>query len=88
MEIRFEKKFFKQLSKIKDRKTAIAVKEAIVNVEKATSVSDIKHLKKLVSYKNAFRIKVQDFRIGIIIENDTVDFVCLMDRKEVYKYFP
>jgi len=88
MEIRFEKKFLKQLSKVNDSKTAKAIKEAILTIEQASSLSDIHNLKKLVGYKSAYRIKLNEYRIGIVVEDGTIDFVCFMHRKEIYKYFP
>ena len=82
------KKFLKQLSKINSIETADLVRKAISNVESASSISQISHLKKLKGYSNYYRIKIGDFRIGILLEQNIIDFVCLMHRKEIYVYFP
>jgi len=62
--------------------------KAIKNVEDSTSRSQIKGLKKLKGYKNAFRIKIGDYRIGIFIERNNVEFARVIHRKDIYKIFP
>jgi mRNA interferase RelE/StbE len=62
--------------------------KAITNVENSTSRSQIKGLKKLKGYKNAFRIKIGDYRIGIFIERNNVEFARVIHRKDIYKVFP
>lgn len=49
---------------------------------------DIKGFKKLKGYKNVYRIKVGDYRIGVFIENDVVEFACVVHRKDIYRIFP
>jgi mRNA interferase RelE/StbE len=50
--------------------------------------SEIKNYKKLKGSFNTFRIKLGQYRIGIFIDNDTVEFVIILHRKDIYKYFP
>ncbi len=38
--------------------------------------------------KNAFRIRVGDYRIGILIEKETVKFARVALRKDIYDIFP
>jgi mRNA interferase RelE/StbE len=52
------------------------------------ALKDIINLKKLSGYKSAFRIRIGDYRIGVIIENDTVIFVAFAHRKDIYHRFP
>jgi len=54
----------------------------------ARKPSDIKHLKKLKGAKNSFRIKLDNYRIGLKIENDVVIFAAFDHRSDIYKYFP
>ena len=39
-------------------------------------------------FKNAYRIKIGDYRIGVFIEEDTIEFVRFVHRKDIYKKFP
>ncbi len=42
----------------------------------------------MTGYKNAYRIKLNRFRIGFFFEKQTVELVRVLDRKDIYKYFP
>lgn len=84
----FLKQFYKDLDKVKDQNVKDCIAKIITNVEEANSLRDIKNLKKLKGYKTVFRIKAGDYRIGIIIEKDIVEFVRFVHRKDIYKRFP
>ncbi len=47
----------------------------------------IEHLKKMEGFKNYYRIKQGDYRIGIKIEDDMVVFMRVLHRKDVYREF-
>jgi mRNA interferase RelE/StbE len=49
---------------------------------------EIPHLKKLQGFKSVYRIRIGDYRIGIFIDGNTVQFVRVLNRKDIYKYFP
>jgi len=73
---------------VNDRELAKAVYEAIGLVSEANSYNEIPNLKKLKGYKNAFRIRIGDYRIGVIIENDIVIFTAFAHRKDIYRNLP
>lgn len=58
------------------------------SIVKAQSVADIPHLKKLSGYKNAYRLRLGDYRIGFLLEDNVVTLSRLLGRKDIYKYFP
>ena len=88
MKIFFERKFLKEISSLNDPKIRALLEETILDAEKAKTTSRIKNLKKLKGFKNAYRIRIGDYRVGILIDKDTLVFVRFLHRKEVYKYFP
>lgn len=49
---------------------------------------DIANLKKLKGYENAYRIRLGDYRIGVVFNGETVTFYRVIHRKEFYRYFP
>lgn len=51
-----ENDFFKDLEKLPSENVLIEVRKTIINVEKAIQISQISDLKKLKSFKNAYRI--------------------------------
>jgi len=88
MKTEFLKQFDKDAKNISVQSVRDDVIKAIKNVENSTSRSQIKGLKKLKGYKNAFRIKIGDYRIGIFIERNIVEFARVIHRKDIYKIFP
>ena len=84
----FKKSFFKDLQKLTNHKLKSNILQTILEVEEAGSISEIKNLKKLAGFEGYYRIRVNDYRIGLKIENDTVYFVVFEHRKDIYKTFP
>ncbi|MEO1792550.1 MAG: type II toxin-antitoxin system RelE/ParE family toxin [Cyanobacteria bacterium J06629_19] len=88
MKITFRKSFTKDLRKLKDAALLKKIKQAIELAEAATSLSDIRNIKKLKGGDNHYRIRIGDYRIGLQLENDVLDFSRCLHRKEIYKVFP
>lgn len=90
MNTEFKKSFAKDLKKrSQDKILRQQVKQVIHDVEAAETLQNIKNLKKLkAGNNNAFRIRIGNYRLGLIIENDTVCFVRLLGRNDIYRYFP
>jgi len=88
METKFRSKFLKDVKKIKDASLKSKIKELIVHVEESESVLQLKNLKKLKGSDNAYRFKINEYRIGVYIYCNTIEFDCFLHRKDIYKYFP
>ena len=89
MNTEFRKSFIRDLKKnVKDKRLIQSVHNAIIQVEESEDIFRIQNLKKLAADGNFYRIRVGDYRIGLVIKNDIVRFVRLMHRKDIYRYFP
>jgi mRNA interferase RelE/StbE len=88
VKVSFRDSFAKDLKGVRDKSLLGRVKEVIETAEKAGSLSDIPNLKKLKGGGNYFRLRVGDYRVGFAVEDDTLIFVRLLNRKDIYKYFP
>ena len=89
MKVEFKKSFAKDLKKYSyDRRMLTKVEQIIGQVEKVENPHLILNLKKLKADRNFYRIRSGDYRLGLIIENDTATFVRLLHRSEIYRYFP
>jgi mRNA interferase RelE/StbE len=67
---------------------AKAILGCIDQVSNVSSIQDIENLKKLSGYKDDYRIRSGDYRIGVIIKDETVTFVAFAHRNEIYRRFP
>ncbi|MFY7840511.1 MAG: type II toxin-antitoxin system RelE family toxin [Lacibacter sp.] len=60
----------------------------IDELETATTLSEISNCKKLTGFKNAYRIRIGEYRVGLFFEKNSIDLVRVLPRKEMYRYFP
>ncbi len=88
MEIEFRKSFEKDLSKLRDEALLARIKAVILEIEDAETLEDVSNVKKLKAEGDYYRLRVGDYRIGILVDEDVVVFVRVLHRKEVYRYFP
>ncbi|TVQ05308.1 MAG: type II toxin-antitoxin system RelE/ParE family toxin [Balneolaceae bacterium] len=88
MIVRFHKSFAKDLSKIKDKSIRKKVKKAILKLENSPSIDKITNLKAIKGEKNAYRLRVGDYRIGIYLKTDSIELIRVAHRKDIYDLFP
>ena len=88
MESRFREKFLKDIAFIHHPKILKAIHEAILNAEAAGNLQQIRNIEKMKDAKNAYRIRVGDYRIGFFLEENCIEFTRCLHRKEIYRYFP
>ena len=83
MIVEFDKYFEKSIKKLKSQSLAQSIADVVINVEQATTLQDINALKKLVGFKNYFRIRIGDYRVGLRLVNpNTVRFIIVAHRKD------
>ena len=88
MNTTFRASFERDLKKIRQEKLLAAVQQAILDAEAAVRWSDVPQIKKMKGSGDAFRIRVEDYRIGVFIESDTIEFARVLPRSEIYRNFP
>lgn len=88
MNLEFRKSFEKDLGNIQNATLLQRIRAVIEEVETAENLSEVTNIKKLKGGDAYYRIRVGDYRIGITADEDTVIFVRVLHRKDVYRYFP
>ena len=85
MKVHFAKSFIKQSIKCSGT-TKKLLDAAILGIENATSIAEIRNCKKLTDYKNAYRIRIGDYRaiFLFIVIDDMVYFQYFLHRGEAY----
>lgn len=88
MNIRIDETFEKDLRKIKskplDKKVALLIRELLA----AESLIEIRNLKLLKGADVHYRIRIGDYRVGLILAGKTIVLVRILHRKEIYRFFP
>jgi mRNA interferase RelE/StbE len=81
------RKFNKNLSKLPPN-DQIAVLNALDNIEEAQTFGDILNLKPLKGYKNYFRLRVGNWRIGLFWTGEAFSIEDEGKRGDFYNRFP
>jgi mRNA interferase RelE/StbE len=88
MKLLFKESFIRDLERIKDKRLLARIKRTIEAVDKASALDAVPHVQKLHGPGNYFRIRIGQYRIGLIAEKGEVVFVRCLHRQDVYRYFP
>lgn len=88
MNIEFKSSFVRDLKGIKDNKLYAEIRRVIERAEQAQSLQEMSDVKKLRGGDHYYRIRVGDYRIGVRVEGNTLTFVRVLHRREIYRYFP
>ena len=87
MNVEYSKDFEKSVKKLSG-KMLDSIRRVIAEVKNAESIKEITDCKKLVGYRNVYRIRIGDYRafftFHVEIVNDTVCFRYLVSRGEAY----
>ena len=88
MKVAFRESFLRDVRAVKEQGVQRRIREVIEHVEQVSKRSEISNLKKLSGQGKYFRIRIGEHRVGLKIETNTVTFVRVLKRKDIYKYFP
>jgi mRNA interferase RelE/StbE len=64
MIIEFDKSFEKSLEKSRNKALFQKIEHVIIEFEKAKSLADLPNIKKLTGFKNYYRIRIGEYRLG------------------------
>ena len=84
MEIEFSKKFIKDIEKINDRNLIKKVIEIIEKLKKNEKIE----MKKIKGFKNFYRIRIGNYRLGIEKNDNVIIIKRFLHRKQIYQFFP
>ena len=90
MEIFFKPSFIKDFKKL-PKEIKSEIKRICLEVfPLLKNLRELKefYIKPIKSFKNFYRIKLGDYRIGFKKENNKIIFMRVKHRKAIYKYFP
>jgi len=88
VETQFRSSFVRDLDRLSEKSLKQRIKAVIAEVENAASLRDIANLKKLQGGQDYYRIRVGDYRIGLVCQQGKVTFVRCLHRRDIYRFLP
>lgn len=88
MKVEFRESFLKDLRTVKDKKLLTRLRETIESLEAAPNLFEIQNIKKLRGGKDFYRIRLGEYRLGFVIEGESLVLVRFLNRRDIYRYFP
>lgn len=88
MEVIITRQFAKDVEKELNKNYQVKLAVIIGQLQSAPNLQDIAQVKKLQGYKAAYRIKMDDYRIGFVLQEQKILLSRILNRKEIYRYFP
>ena len=88
MTLVFLNSFKKELKKIRSQRLKQRIKTTIIELENASSLTEIKNIKSLAGFSTAYRIRLGDYRLGFFYTDDIIELSRFLKRNDIYKVFP
>ena len=88
MKVIFRKSFVRDLKRIEDQAVLARIAEAVEQVEAAANLQEVSNLKKMSGTEDCYRIRIGDYRVGVAVEGNLVEFVRCLHRRDLYRFFP
>lgn len=89
MQYTIHRQFAKDVKKYSSSELDEAIFIFMKNLASATSLRELENVKKLSGYKNYYRYRIGDYRIGFeVLEDGTILLSRFLHRKDIYSRFP
>lgn len=89
MKVEYRQLFLKDLKKLKKTEFYDRVYELVfMSLVVADDLQNFTNVKAMVGHPNHYRIRMGDYRIGLIIQDDSIEMMRVLHRREFYRYFP
>lgn len=87
MQIETKEKFLKDAKSL-PKQVRVAILELYSEISNAKDIFEIKNIKKLSGYKEFYRVRIGEYRVGIALTGSVVVLSRVLHRKDIYKKFP
>lgn len=89
MIVLIDKAFAKDVSKINNKVLRESLKTLIQHLQQAELITHLTGVKKLTGYKEFYRVRVGNYRIGFrYADGNEITLIRCLHRKDIYKVWP
>ncbi|MBK5286502.1 MAG: type II toxin-antitoxin system RelE/ParE family toxin [Bacteroidia bacterium] len=88
MNVLYQKKFLKDLALIPQPQRKKIEHFVFNQLPSLRNFQEVKGAEKMTGYSHYYKIRFGDYRLGFHFINDTITLERILNRKEIYRYFP
>ena len=88
MQCFYKKTFLKDLIKVDKRDRKKIENSVFVDIPKLNDIFSTQYIKKMKGYKDYYRIRIGNYRIGCKIAGKEIIFYRVKSRADIYRVFP
>ncbi len=89
MKIQISKRFVKDCEKINDPRIVAKIRKTLENAQTVMHISELSQLEEMSGHTGYFRLKFDyRYRMGLYLEDETLQFLRVGRREDFYKKFP
>ncbi len=89
MEVQYRQAFLKDLKQLKSSSSYQSIYDlAFTTLPSINTLQDISDIKPMKGYAGRYRIRIGDYRIGIEVNENVIEIMRVLHRREFYRYFP
>ena len=88
MKVEFRSSFVRDLKRVRDQSVKRRVKPTIEHTEEVDTLRKVNGVRKLSISGNYYRVRIGDYRLGLLLREKTVVFIRRLPRRDIYHYFP
>ena len=88
MEIRYHSQFNRDLRQLRNSNLAHSIEQLISELNTASSLIEVRGVRRLRGGGRHYRIRIGDYRLGITQDGTAIILRRLLHRSEIYRHFP
>jgi mRNA interferase RelE/StbE len=88
VKILHQKRFLQDLAKIPSTSRSSIEKFAFEEILTLKSLAESRKIERMKGYKQYYKVRFGDYRVGLRLDDETVVFERVLNRKDIYRFFP
>ena len=88
MKVKSAKSFYRDLKRIKSQKVKDNTLKVINDLKNVDSLRENSNIVAITTAPHYYRLKIGQYRIGFKMINGEITLLRILNRKDIYKYFP
>ncbi|WP_292436336.1 type II toxin-antitoxin system RelE/ParE family toxin [Methylobacter sp.] len=88
MKVEYSKNFLKELAAVPSDVRSKIESFVFDELVSASSIYEMGKVEKMKGYDGFYKVRFGNYRLGLMLKNETIAVKTVMHRREIYKFFP